>query len=131
LDQEYKTSGLIFGGFIPPGGSRSTATEEYDGTSFTTGGSLSAATSNLAGCGTQTSSLAFGGSTGSITAVTQEYNGSSWTSVASLATARSGLGGAGVTTAALAFGGSDAVGQVSNTEEYSGPNLAVKTITTS
>jgi hypothetical protein len=43
---------------------------------------------NLAGVGTQTAALAFGGfSTGALSA-TESYNGSSWTSVNSMNTAR-------------------------------------------
>jgi hypothetical protein len=42
--------------------SNTAATEEYDGTTWTTaGGSLNTARRNLAGAGTQTAALAFGG----------------------------------------------------------------------
>jgi hypothetical protein len=55
------------------------ATEEYDGTSWTTSpGSLSTARSALAGAGTQTAGLAFGGEPGSppfVTAATEEWTG--------------------------------------------------------
>jgi hypothetical protein len=37
------------------------ATEEYDGSTWTAGGNLNTARYNLAGCGTQTAGLAFGG----------------------------------------------------------------------
>jgi hypothetical protein len=61
---------------------------------------------NLAGAGTQTAALAFGGYTPpATTAATEEYNGSTWTSVNSMNTARRYVGGAGTQTAALAFGG--------------------------
>jgi hypothetical protein len=61
----------------------------------------------LAGVGTQTAALAFGGEDpAGITGVTEEYDGSTWTSnPTGLNTARTGLGGAGTQTAALAFGG--------------------------
>jgi hypothetical protein len=42
-------------------------------------GSLNTAR-NLAGCGTQTAGLAFGGYTGTTTGATEEYDGSTWTS---------------------------------------------------
>jgi hypothetical protein len=65
------------------------ATEEYDGNSWTNSpGSLNTARSELAGCGTQTAALAFGGSAPAITGATEEYNGSTWTSVNSMNTAR-------------------------------------------
>jgi hypothetical protein len=59
----------------------------------------------LAGAGTQTAGLAFGGDP-SITGATEEYNGATWTTVGTgLNTARRGLAGCGTQTAALAFGG--------------------------
>jgi hypothetical protein len=53
------------------------ATEEYDGTTWTTSpGSLNTARSYLAGCGTQTAALAFGGILHPlVTGATEEYNG--------------------------------------------------------
>jgi hypothetical protein len=39
------------------------ATEEYDGSTWTAGGTLSTARDSLAGAGTQTAGLAFGGTT--------------------------------------------------------------------
>jgi hypothetical protein len=60
----------------------------------------------LAGAGTQTAALGFGGSTPSVTGATEQYDGTSWTtSPGSLNTARETLGGAGTQLAALAFGG--------------------------
>jgi hypothetical protein len=59
----------------------------------------------LAGVGTNTASLVFGGLTPSVTAITESYNGSNWTEVADLNTARDMLGGGGTNTSALAFGG--------------------------
>jgi hypothetical protein len=72
-----------------------------------TGGSLNTARRYLAGAGTQTAALAFGGFTTAATGATESYNGTAWTtSPASLNTARQALAGCGATnTAALAFGG--------------------------
>jgi len=54
-------------------------TEEYDGTSWATGGDLNTARNSLAGCGTQTAGLAFGGYIiGSNKADTEEYDGTAW-----------------------------------------------------
>jgi hypothetical protein len=51
------------------------ATEEYDGSTWTTSpGSLNTARSGLAGCGTQTAALAFGGGP-PYTAATEEWTG--------------------------------------------------------
>jgi hypothetical protein len=59
----------------------------------------------LAGAGTQTAALAFGGYTQTNTAATEEYDGTSWTNNPSLNTARAALAGCGTQTAALGFGG--------------------------
>ncbi len=49
-------------------------TEEYDGTAWSTGGALITARQSLAGAGTQTSALAFGGSVPSALSCTEEYS---------------------------------------------------------
>jgi hypothetical protein len=41
---------------------------------------LNTARSELAGCGTQTAALAFGGTVPPATGATEEYDGTSWTS---------------------------------------------------
>jgi hypothetical protein len=52
------------------------ATEEYDGSSWTTSpGSLNTARYLLAGAGTQTAALAFGGDAPSATGATEEWTG--------------------------------------------------------
>jgi hypothetical protein len=55
--------------------------------SWAAGGNLSTARRTLAGAGTQTAGLAFGGFTANSNA-TEEYNGSSWTAGGNLGTAR-------------------------------------------
>jgi hypothetical protein len=72
------------------------------------GGNLGTARSEIAGAGTQTAGLGFGGyiSSGTPTTnATEEYDGSAWTAGGNLGTARRALGGAGIQTAGLAFGG--------------------------
>ena len=61
----------------------------------------------LAGAGTNTAALAFGGTPGG--ACTEAYNGTSWSAVGALSTTRYDSGGAGTSTAALVFGGSPTV----------------------
>jgi hypothetical protein len=70
-----QTAALAFGGYTPP--TNTTATEEYDGTSWTTSpGSLNTARYALGGCGIQTAALAFGGGTpGPNSAATEEWTG--------------------------------------------------------
>jgi hypothetical protein len=73
----------------------------------------------LAGIGTQTAALAFGGYP-PFTNATEEYDGTSWaTSPGSLNTTRGFLAGAGIQTAALAFGGTTG-SATGATEEYNG-----------
>jgi hypothetical protein len=84
----------------------SAATESYNGTSWTSVNSLNTARECLAGAGTQTAALAFGGSTGSLQEHTELWNGTAWTSnPTGLATARDDLAGAGTQASALAAGG--------------------------
>ena len=97
-------------------------TEHYDGTGWSSGTSIPAATYGAAGVGPQTAGLVFGGNTGgSITANAYEYDGSSWTSPTSMPTGRQYVNRAGTQTAALASGGSNP-GPTSNTatSEYNG-----------
>jgi hypothetical protein len=86
----------------------------------------------MAGAGTQTAALAFGGYTTVNTGATEEYDGTTWaTSPGSLNTARRGLAGAGTQTAALAFGGSIPAATAA-TEEWTGAGAPLtKTITVS
>jgi hypothetical protein len=68
-----QTSALAFGSRGPIAGNW---TELYDGTSWTTGGSLATGRGCVGGAGTQTSALAFGGEipSGRLTA-TEEFTG--------------------------------------------------------
>jgi hypothetical protein len=59
----------------------------------------------LAGAGTQTAGLAFGGYASNVTNATEHYDGSAWTAGGNMGTARYSLAGAGTQTAGLAFGG--------------------------
>jgi hypothetical protein len=98
--------------------------ESYNGSTWTNTPALNTARHSLAAAGTQTSSLAFGGSTapgGALRTSTESYNGSSWTSVNSMnGPARYALAGAGIQTAALAFGGYGPSSDQSATESWNG-----------
>jgi hypothetical protein len=117
-----QTSAVVFGGFTPSSPTFSTtATEEYDGSAWTSNPTgLGTARYGLAGCGTQTSALAFGG-TASPGNQTEEYDGSTWTTGGNLNTARKYLAGCGTQTAGLAVGGNPSSPVVTGaTEEYDG-----------
>jgi len=79
--------------------------------------SLSTARRGLAGCGSQSAGLAYGGANG--IAVTDEYNGSTWSAGGSLLSGRDYTSGCGSQTGALCFGG-NAGGYTATTEEYNG-----------
>jgi hypothetical protein len=119
-----QTAGLIFGGEAPGGGDLG-ATEEYDGSTWTSNPTgLNTVRRDLGGVGIQTAALAFGG-TSSPTAVTESYDGSSWTtSPGTLNTGRASLVGAGTQTAALAIGGPSTVVESWNGSSWTnGPSL--------
>tara|TARA_R100001015_G_C4629206_1_gene189878 strand:+ start:1124 stop:3010 length:1887 start_codon:yes stop_codon:yes gene_type:complete len=118
-DCGISTAGLIFGGNPGDAPYSSVKTEEYGGTSWTTGGDIPQATSDLSGAGTQTAALAFGWSS-SPTNITASYDGSSWTAVpATIPSAPVSQGrGIGTQTAALMCGYDSTPGKT--TDEYDG-----------
>jgi hypothetical protein len=133
-----QTAALGFGGLLnfssAPNYPVTAATESYNGTSWTTVNSLNTSRGYLAGAGTQTAAVAFGGWAppgGILLSSTELWNGTSWTSnPTGLSTARNLLAGAGTQTLALAIGGNSPVSAA--TEEWTGPGSPVtKTITTS
>ena len=93
------------------GGPAGNTTESYNGSSWTSLGSLNANHTQFGmGIGTQTSALIAGGYNGTaVIGSTELWNGSSWTSNPnSLNTARYGGAGAGIQTAAILAGGNTA-----------------------
>jgi hypothetical protein len=91
-----RSAGLGFGGYT-------TATQpqqkNINSTIFSpatgawaSGGNMGTARNSLAGAGTQTAGLGFGGSTGSFSNATEEYDGSSWGPGGNMTTARSYYG---------------------------------------
>ena len=88
---------------------------------WATGGNLNTARGYLAGAGTQTTGLAFGGHTGSPTGATESYDGSAWTTLpATLAVGTTSHTGTGTQTAALSMGGNPPAPGGNVTEEYNG-----------
>jgi hypothetical protein len=85
-------AGLAFGGY--DNGNHYSCTEEYNGTSWSSGGALICGRQRLAGAGTQNAGLAFGGVvTISILSCTEVYNGTSWSAGGALIVGRSRLAG--------------------------------------
>jgi len=88
---------------------------------WSSGGTMATKTSGMAGAGTQTAALAFGGFTGASNVnATEEYNGTVWSPGGNLTIPRRNFGGAGTQTAGLAFGGLGPTGNSNATEEYNG-----------
>ena len=115
-----ESAGLVCGGFSYPPFNIRTGTQEYDGSSWSSGGSLSSGFRNKSCLGTlQTSALAFGGDspTTPVQTGSEEYDGSSWTGGGTMSNARSNAGGSGSVPSAVVFGYGD------NTEEYNGTSF--------
>ena len=112
-----QTAAIAIGGYY-----NVSTTAEYDGTNWSSGGSLNTGREIMTGgCGTQTAALAIGGyvrEPGAVNKV-ESYNGSSWSVAPTLNTALYGRAGSGTTSAALAGGGQNG-SQSSATEEYNG-----------
>jgi hypothetical protein len=113
-----QTAALGFGG--DQLGPISSATESYNGTSWTTVNSLNTARAVVGGAGTQTAALAFGGSNppGTRLTSTETWNGTSWTASGALPVAKRGMTGFGIQTAAISAGGESPI--VATTESFNG-----------
>lgn len=109
------TAGLMFGGESP---SLTGATEEFDGSSFSNGGTCPATKTDMHSSGTQTAALWGGGSPSSSGSF--EYDGSSWTGGGAMTFAGRDFygGGVGTQTAALQVGGFISPGSLSSTMQH-------------
>ena len=107
-----QTAGLIFGGEAP---SLTGVTEEYNGSSWTNGGTCPATKSDMHSTGTQTAALWGGGSPSS--SGSYLYNGTAWTGTGAMTFAGRDFtgGGVGISTAALQIGGFISPGSLSAT----------------
>ena len=112
-----QTAALVFAGDRP---SRVTATEEFNGSSWTTVNSMSTGRNNLGGFGVYNAANGFGGGTPSATNANESWDGSSWSTVNSLNTPRGNVAGCGLQTAGLAIGNSPNVGI---TEDFNGTSF--------
>ena len=116
-----QASGLFFGGATnTPGTTKTNATEEYSGFTWSAENNLNTSRIYLAGFGTQTAAVAAGGFVTTNKTEVEEYDGSSWTEVTDIPTAGRSQGAAGTLRAGLFFGAADSP-QV-KTFEYDGTN---------
>ena len=119
-----QSAALSFGGFT---GSISAVTEKYfnkpqittnTSSVWTTSGTLNTAREFLAGAGTQTATVSFGGGTPAASTVTETFNGTSWTNVGAAGmAAKDYLGGFGIQSAAVHMGGGASINAVTATTE--------------
>jgi len=118
-----QTAMVAAGGNIPPN-SNTAATEEYNGSSWTSVTSLPAVIQDGNMTGTETASIYAGGviNPGSYPGNTNAYNGSSWTSGGNMNTDVAQYGLTGTSTAAVAFGGyiSASPGRSGDVQNYNG-----------
>ena len=125
------TAALLVSG-APPPGTYTTDTEEYNGTCWSAGGSVTTlGGQECFGTGTQTAGLWMGGYDttpgGHIKTSSEEYDGTSWTAGGTLTTKRRGGASAGTQTAAILYAGTNGFvpggpGSVrtANCQEYNG-----------
>ena len=125
------TAALYAGGQHNPPPSQAEEVEQWNGSSWTEVADINVRT-YLAGAGTTTSGLVWGGQdpSGSSTTQTESWDGSSWTTVNSLATAAQKQGGAGASnSSALNFGGRNPgdTANIATTEEWTFTGLPPST----
>jgi hypothetical protein len=125
-----QTAGLSFGGSSGYASPLLTTTLEYDGTNWTSGGSLNTAAGYQA-AGIQTAGLGMQ-TTDTTGKGTESYNGTSWTAVANRNTARAQVVGFGTQTLATIAGGYTAgpgSPQLTETEQWDGTAWGISTAT--
>ena len=110
----------------------SNATQEYDGSSWTSAPNVPYESRDPDSSGVQTAALQFGGQSGSIVSTSVAYNGSSWTSAPSMNHVRRQVTGSGAQTTTITAGGSgppsgSPEGAMTNTESYNGSSWSNET----
>jgi hypothetical protein len=115
------SSALIMGGrsgFSPANDS----TETYDGTTWSSSGTLLSTRYGQAASGTQSAATIFGGRNTSNTIIvnTEIWDNTTWSSYGALNTPRYELAGSGGNNSALAFGGDNNTSILGNTEYFDG-----------
>ena len=123
-ESKYETGGtgntdaFVLGGGQPSG----TSTKEYNGTTWSTGGSLPAYRRTHAFSGTQNAAVSSGGYPNAVIAATEEYNGATWSEGPDMISGKNGHAASGAQNSTLAIGGSPSITDV---QEYNGNTWAV------
>ena len=115
------TAGVTGLGEAGPPGLVPAATEEYNGSGWSTGNNYPRQDYLINACGTQTAGLASGGFGPPASDESNHYNGTSWTAGGDMGEGRFGGGMFGIQTAAIYCGGDNpSPGYSVNTELYNG-----------
>ena len=94
---------------------------QFAGNAWSSGGNLNTARYTLAGAGTQTDNIVFGGSPEPAgVALTEKWDGSSWTEIGDLNSARTYIMGAGTSSSALGYAGLVGPSYKTLTESWNG-----------
>ena len=131
----HMCAGTYTAGLAAGGNPNRNQTEEYDGEGWTSGGNVPTNWSHASSGGVQTSAILAGGYNPSTTNNAAQYDGTSWSTIGNMATTISDVAGSSNTPTNelfVAFGGArTGVPGATNTEEYAGPVVETKTLTTS
>ena len=130
--QGTPTAGLVWGGGVAPTG-QTVNTESYNGSAWTeVAGNLNTSREGFANAGTQTSAIGGGGSNpgGNVTN-TESWDGTSWSEVGEMATARTLMGSGGLGSGSMTGFGGAAPSHSALTEEWTLPDIVIKTVATS
>ena len=128
-----QTAGIYFCGETTNSGTFNTrcpnTTEEYDGSSWSGGGTVPGNFTRLNGSGLQTACFRIGGASPTVVSTTDYYNGSSWASAASLGSAQNwaSSGGTGANDSIIG-GGRGSSSYTSVTQEYSNPLVTTRSV---
>ena len=128
-----ETAGIVLGGGNAAGTASLSSSIEYNGSSWTAGGSTPIEIEAHGMNGTLTSSITYGGPT-SMGVNSFLYDGTTFVTNSSLATNRSALGASKTSAVptSLAFGGTTPPNrQMTNTEEFTAETSAVNVVTVS
>jgi hypothetical protein len=115
-----QTAAWVCGGYQHPS-NNTTNSQEYNGTNWSAGGTLSTGRQYSNGCGLLTAGLIVGGNS-SYSATTEEYDGSSWSAGANVHTALWTSAVFGIQTAAVSASGqrTSPSARLYETQEYNG-----------
>jgi len=106
------------GGYVDTSPYYSAVVEEYNGSAWSSGGSLGTAREGLAGGGSSTDAICFGGFDGYYVGRAEVYDGTSWSNTYDLGPARWYLAGNGNSSGAISMGGRDSGGYSVATETW-------------